>query len=62
MQDEPETDEGSSRRSRDPEISTIEKIVRHLEDLDPNARRDVLAYLTRRFERVPSSIVRETSP
>lgn len=62
MNDEPEaddTEETGTRRARDRELATIEKIVRHLEDLEPNARRSALAYVTSRFDRLPVNIVRE---
>ncbi len=44
-------EEREARRSRDPEIAIIEKMIRLLEDLEPEARPDAIDYLQRRYRR-----------
>lgn len=49
--EEDEDDEPGRGRSRDPELLAIERMLRMLDKLEPEARPDVVEYMTRRFNR-----------
>ncbi len=50
VQDEPEV---ADSRRMDPEILTISRIIRMLDDLDTDARARVVTYLSSRYKEQP---------
>lgn len=47
---ENDTEESGTRRSRDPELASIEKIIRIVDDLDEPAARRAVWYLSSRYQ------------